>query len=240
MKKAFVFILLLSLIFTGCSRTAEEITKQEDSIQLNSNPTSPTVTIEPKERLETTPTTIPSGCDTVTTAQEDPTTEEGPQKDLGTKSIKDDDSKQEPKHSVTTPSRPSEENAETPTTEATQPENESTPTEPEPSPTTPQPTEPDTSPTNPAPTEPTGCSHDWKTIHHEEAGHWKAGIVCDCGWTVYGNSDEVVSKWNAHSASYPPEESLFEHGGYGSADEWVVDKPAYDERVCRHCGESKS
>ena len=260
MKKAFVFILLLSLILTGCSRTAEEITQPEDSIQLNSIPTPPTALVEPKTRLETTPTTIPTEYDTVTTTQEDPTTVEETKKDPGTKSKKADDSKQEPKPTVpastkkskpsapskkkepkptvTTPTRPSEENVETPSTEATQPEKDTTPTEPEPSPT--KPTEPETLPTKPAPTEPTGCSHDWKTIHHKEKGHWKAGIVCDCGWTVYGNSDEVVSKWNAHSASYPPEESLFEHGGYGSADEWVVDKPAYDERVCRHCGEVKS
>ena len=250
MKKAFVFILLLSLILTGCSRTADEITQPEESIQFNSIPIIPTATTKPKERLETIPTTIPTESNPVTTTPEDITAEEEPQKDPGTKSKKADNAKQEskptvpaptkeskpsapskkkePKPTATTPTRPPEENVETPTTEAAQPEKETTPTEPE------------TSTTQPAPTEPTGCSHDWKTIHHDEVGHWKAGIVCDCGWTVYGNSGEIVSKWNDHSNSYPPEESLFEHGGYGSADEWVVDKPAYDERVCRHCGEVKS
>ena len=99
-------------------------------------------------------------------------------------------------------------------------------------------TEPPTEATEP-PMEPAGCQHDWKCIHHDEEGHWRAGIVCDCGWTVYGDPDELVAKWNAHSASYPATESLFDHGGYGSADEWIVDKPAYDEWVCRHCGEAK-
>ena len=37
-----------------------------------------------------------------------------------------------------------------------------------------------------------------------------------------------------------PVESLFEHGGFGIMDEWIVDKPAYDEWVCRHCGEPKT
>ena len=63
--------------------------------------------------------------------------------------------------------------------------------------------------------------------------------MCDCGWTVYGDPDGLVAQWNAHSESYPAEESLFEHGGFGSVDEWIVDKPAYDEWVCRHCGEAK-
>lgn len=91
--------------------------------------------------------------------------------------------------------------------------------------------------TEPTPTEPIDCTHDWTCIHHDEVGHWKAGIICDCGWTVYGSSSELVSKWNAHSVSYSPEESLFHHGGYGSADQWIVDIPAYDEWVCSLCGE---
>lgn len=123
-----------------------------------------------------------------------------------------------------------------PATESTQPATD--PTDP---PST-KPTEPpETQPPEPQPpeTEPPGCQHDWKCIHHEEVGHWRAGIVCDCGWTVYGDPNELVAFWNAHSTSYPPAESLFDHGGYGSADEWIVDKPAYDEWVCRHCGEPK-
>jgi hypothetical protein len=63
--------------------------------------------------------------------------------------------------------------------------------------------------------------------------------MCDCGWTVYGDPSELTSLWNVHSASFPPAESLFDHGGFGSMDEWIVDKPAYDEWVCRHCGEPK-
>ena len=130
----------------------------------------------------------------------------------------------------------------------TAPEPESTnppqPTEPpkpvEPAPTEPSPTEPAPTapvPTEPQPTEPAGCTHDWQCVHHDEEGHWLAGIICDCGWTVYGSPDEFSAAWNAHSASFPPEESLFEHGGYGCADEWVVDTPAYEEWYCSLCGE---
>ena len=102
-----------------------------------------------------------------------------------------------------------------------------------------EPTEPETEPTEPAPTEPTECQHDWTCIHHTEEGHWVAGVACSCGWTVYGDSAQLVSLWNTHSASYPAMESLLYHGGYGSIDSWVVDKPAYDEWVCSHCGSPK-
>ena len=132
----------------------------------------------------------------------------------------------------------------------TAPEPESTnppqPTEPpkpvEPAPTEPSPTEPAPTvpiPTEPQPTEPAGCTHDWQCVHHNEEGHWLAGIVCDCGWVIYGSPDEVSAAWNAHSASFPPEESLFEHGGFGCVDEWVVDAPAYEEWYCSLCGEAK-
>ncbi len=119
---------------------------------------------------------------------------------------------------------------------------ETTPTNPtEINPTQPPETEPEEiqPPVTTSPTEPTECSHDWKCIHHPEEGYWRDGIICDCGWTVYGDPSELTALWNAHSASYPPAESLFDHGGFGSMDEWIVDKPAYDEWVCRHCGEPK-
>ena len=112
----------------------------------------------------------------------------------------------------------------------------------EPAPTEPVPTEPTPTaptPTEPHPTEPAGCMHNWQCIHHNEEGHWLAGIVCDCGWTVYGSLDEVSAAWNAHSASFPPEESLTLHGGFGCVDEWVVDAPAYEEWYCSLCGEAK-
>lgn len=153
-----------------------------------------------------------------------------------------------PSQSLPAPTVPQTTQPETkptvPTTEPTVPTTEPTvpttvPLETEPA--NPEPTQPETKPTVPEskPTEPTGCTHDWKAIHHKEKGHWKAGIVCDCGWTVYGNADELVSKWNAHSASYSAEDALFEHGGYGSADKWILDEPAYDEWVCSLCGEPK-
>ena len=141
------------------------------------------------------------------------------------------------------------------TTAATEPEETqatetaTTPTEPqatEPTKVPTQPTDPtepeQTQPTEPQetmPTEPTGCQHDWVCVTHAEVGHWRAGIMCDCGWTVYGDPGELTALWNAHSASFPPAESLFEHGGFGSMDEWIVDTPAYDEWVCQHCGQRK-
>ncbi len=129
----------------------------------------------------------------------------------------------------------------------TVPEPESTnppqPTEPpKPAPTEPSPSEPAPTvpiPTEPQPTEPAECTHDWQCIHHGEEGHWLAGIVCDCGWAIYGSPDDVSAAWNAHSASFPPEESLFDHGGFGCVDEWVVDAPAYEEWYCSLCGEQK-
>ena len=147
---------------------------------------------------------------------------------------------------ATEPTQPAAEPTDPP---ATQPPEtvppETQPPETEPAETQPPATEPPTTeppstqPTEPAPTEPAGCQHDWMCVHHDEEGHWRAGIMCDCGWTVYGDPDELVALWNAHSASYPAAESLFDHGGFGCMDEWIVEKPAYDEWVCRHCGEQK-
>ncbi|MBQ5867127.1 MAG: hypothetical protein IIW56_10675 [Oscillospiraceae bacterium] len=162
---------------------------------------------------------------------------------------------------------PTEPQATEPTKAPTQPTDPTEPSKPEqtiPKPTEPAPTEPtptetvppepptgetvppttepeQTQPTEtkPAPTEPTECQHDWVSIHHAEVGHWRAGIMCDCGWTVYGDPGELTALWNAHSASFPPAESLFEHGGFGSMDEWIVDTPAYSEWVCQQCGQPK-
>lgn len=142
------------------------------------------------------------------------------------------------------PSQPTEPAKPTaPEAEPTAPPQPTEPPKPtEPAPTEPSPTEPTPTapiPTEPQPTEPVGCTHDWQCVHHNEEGHWLSGIVCDCGWTVYGSPDEVSAAWNAHSASFPPEESLFEHGGFGCVDEWVVDAPAYEEWYCSLCGEQK-
>lgn len=144
---------------------------------------------------------------------------------------------------ATTPAEFVPEETEYPETKPAETEPEETepavtkPTETAPSET--EPTEPESEPTEPAPTEPTECQHDWTCIHHGEEGHWVAGVACSCGWTIYGDPAELVSLWNAHSASYPAMESLLYHGGYGSIDSWVVDKPAYDEWVCSHCGSPK-
>ena len=142
------------------------------------------------------------------------------------------DETQSPQQATETPTTPTEPTEVTKPTQTPPPE--TTPTQPPE--TKPEETEP---PTTTPPTQPAGCKHEWKCIHHPEEGHWRAGIICDCGWTVYGDPGELTALWNAHSASYPPAESLFDHGGFGSMDEWIVDKPAYDEWVCRHCGEPK-
>ena len=149
-----------------------------------------------------------------------------------------------PTQSTEIPSQPTEPAKPTvPEPESTNPPQPTEPPKPvEPAPAEPSPTEPTPTvpvPTEPQPTEPVGCTHDWQCVHHNEEGHWLAGIVCDCGWTVYGSPDEVSAAWNAHSVSFPPEESLFEHGGFGCVDEWVVDAPAYEEWYCSLCGEQK-
>ena len=138
-----------------------------------------------------------------------------------------------PTQAVTEPTETEPAPIETKPTETQPPE--TAPVETEPIPTEP----PETEATEPAPTEPTECQHDWTCIHHGEEGHWVAGVACSCGWTIYGDPADLVSLWNAHSASYPAMESLLYHGGYGSIDSWVVDKPAYDEWVCSHCGSPK-
>ena len=125
---------------------------------------------------------------------------------------------------------------------------ETEPAETDPVPTQPFETEPlrqeetqpvETETPSTTPTEPPECVHEWRSVYHPEEGHWVAGVACACGWQVYGDPAQLVSQWNAHSASYSAMESLLYHGGYGSIDSWVVDKPAYEEWVCHHCGEPK-
>lgn len=237
-RKIFALIMACLLILSRCR-------KQISSTEPGNTPqpsTHPTKAVVATEATESTPTENPQESEetVATTATEPPGTETTvpPNKQEGklpteptkpkTENPDPEDTEAEPSEPATAPSVP----------EPTQPKSE--PTVPETTEPETEPTIPVTAPTKPKPKEPTECSHDWQVIHHEEKGYWKAGVICDCGWAVYGKVDEVVAKWNAHSASYPSEEALFEHGGYGSVDKWVVDQPAYDEQVCRHCGETKS
>ena len=242
MKKLLAIFLVLSLVLVGCtapdsdptassapdlnqsapSESTSSQTDPTDSLEgensgpVTSDPTGTTPTV-PDSTENGTEGTKPAGSNEGTTPTEPkPTTPQATEK-------------------PTTPTTPPEETKPTtpPETTPTNPP-ETTPTQPPE--TTPEETDP---PTTTPPTEPAGCNHEWKCIHHPEEGHWRAGIICDCGWTVYGDPSELTALWNAHSASYPPVESLFDHGGFGSMDEWIVDKPAYDEWVCRHCGEPK-
>ena len=237
-------MLLLGII--GCSPqvsldTCHVVTETTGAPETTAPPETTVPTTDPAE-AETTQSTEPSEVTDPTESTEategtEPTQPQKPKENTGKQ---EDEAKPtdppatEPRQHATEPTDPP----------ATQPPEtnppETQPPETEPPATEPPATEPpSTQPTEPAPTEPAGCQHDWMCVHHDEEGHWRAGIMCDCGWTVYGDPDELVALWNAHSASYPAAESLFEHGGFGSMDEWVVDKPAYDEWVCRHCGEPK-
>lgn len=233
MKKAFALILLLALVLTGCGIPADVPDPTENSYPLHPTPTTQTeATTVPAEtesemnEFDTTKETEAATEPTVPSTSE-PTAEDTNPTEGSTPPKQTEPHPTEPENPVpeTTPTRPTE-----PETEPTQP-----PTEPISSPTEP----PETKPTEPIGTEPTSCAHDWECVHHAEEGHWRAGVVCDCGWTAYGSADELIALWNAHSASFPAAESLFDHGGYGCMDEWIVDKPAYDEWVCRLCGEMK-
>ena len=236
MKKALAIVLLLAtLLLSACG------SKGIPQISSGGNET------ETLETQAVEPTTMPENVtEAATESFSQPVTEESQPTQPGKKE----------EVSTTTPteeSKPSSEKETKPATPSTTPTvppttdppptEETKPTEP-PKETVTEPTTPtvppeETKPTEPEQTEPAGCSHSWKCIKHPEEGHWRAGIICDCGWTVYGDPSNLVSLWNAHSASYPPAESLFDHGGFGSMDEWIVDKPAYEEWVCNLCGEKK-
>ena len=242
MKKLIAIFLVLSLVLVGCAAPDSDPTassapdlNQSTSSEGTSSQTDPT---DPLEGENSGPVTSET---TGTTPTVPDSTENGTE---GTKPAGSTEGTTPTETKPTTPQA-----TEKPTTPTTPPEEtkpttppETTPTNPpETTPTQPPETKPEETepPTTTPPTQPAGCSHEWKCIYHPEEGHWRAGIICDCGWTVYGDPGELTALWNAHSASYPPVESLFDHGGFGSMDEWIVDKPAYDEWVCRHCGEPK-
>ena len=242
MKKLITLLLILSLVLVGCAAPDSDPTasstpdlNQSTPSESTSSQTDPTDPLEGEnsgpvisETTGTTPT-VPDSTENGTEG----TKPAGPTE--GTTPTEPKPTTPQATEKPTTPTTPPEETKPTnpPETTPTNPP-ETTPTQPPE--TKPEETEP---PTTTPPTGPAGCSHEWKCIHHPEEGHWRAGIICDCGWTVYGDPGELTALWNAHSASYPPVESLFDHGGFGSMDEWIVDKPAYDEWVCRHCGEPK-
>ena len=243
MKKLIALLLVLSLMLVGCAAPDSDPTassapdlNQSTSTESTSSQTDPTdpleggnsgpVTSDPTETTPTVPDSTENGTEGTGPA--------GPTE--GTTPTEPKPTTPQATEKPTTPTTPPEE------TKPTTPP-ETTPTNPpETTPTQPPETKPEETelPTSTPPTQPTGCSHEWKCIYHPEEGHWRAGIICDCGWTVYGDPGELTALWNAHSASYPPVESLFDHGGFGSMDDWIVDKPAYDEWVCRHCGEPKT
>ena len=234
MRKFLIITLILSLLLVGCTtpdshsdtpntfdshleESSEDWLSQTDSsVPLEGENSGPAIS-----DLTTTTPTVPDSSENST----EETTPAGSADEI-----------------VPTETQSPQQATEAPTTSTTQPEETKPTTPPETTPTQPPETKPEETelPTSTPPTQPTGCSHEWKCIYHPEEGHWRAGIICDCGWTVYGDPGELTALWNAHSASYPPVESLFDHGGFGSMDDWIVDKPAYDECVCRHCGEPKT
>ena len=229
MKRKILCILLVCclLLFAGCREPVPPL--------VNTTATEPSITaLEPT--AGTTETTTAATEPEETQATEAATVPTEPQATEPTKAPTqptDPTEPSKPEQTIPKPTKPAP-TEPTPT--------ETVPPEPPTGETVPPTTEPEqTQPTEtkPAPTEPTECQHDWVSIHHAEVGHWRAGIMCDCGWTVYGDPDELTALWNAHSASFPPAESLFEHGGFGSMDEWIVDTPAYSEWVCQQCGQPK-
>ena len=242
MKKLIAVFLILSLVLAGCTAPdsdpaassspdlqqgapTEGISSQTDPTDAQEGTRPGPVTSDPTSTSPSVPDSTENGTEGTTPA--------GPTE--GTTPTEPKPTSPQATEKPTTPTTPPEETKPTtpPETTPTNPP-ETTPTQPPE--TTPEETDP---PTTTPPTEPAGCNHEWKCIHHPEEGHWRAGIICDCGWTVYGDPNELTALWNAHSASYPPVEALFDHGGFGSMDEWIVDKPAYDEWVCRFCGEPK-
>ena len=243
MKRAFAVIISLTLVLTGCySRNLADLTDTE-AFQINSHPPTSTEVTKVTEGMDAGPTVerlIPTETET-TSGKEDstettdpvekPTVPSSPSYNPSTPSANEEQQRNDPPQETATVSPTSAPADPVPPTQAETAPSESTNPETEP-------TEPETTPTVP-PTEPSDCTHEWKCIHHAEEGHWRAGIICDCGWTVYGLPEELTALWNAHSASFAPAEALFDHGGFGSMDEWIVDKPAFDEWVCRHCGEAK-
>lgn len=219
---------VLLLGFMGCTKQVPPLDTSPPVTEATGTPETTLPATDPTE-AETTQSTDPSEVTDPTQSTEatEGTEPAQPQKP------KENTGKQEYE---TKPADPPETQPTQPATEPTAPPT-TQPAETEPPATEPPSIEPPS--TEPTPTEPAGCQHDWMCVHHDEEGHWRAGIVCDCGWAVYGDPDGLVAQWNAHSESYPAEESLFEHGGFGCVDEWIVDKPAYDEWVCRHCAEAK-
>lgn len=229
MKRKILCTLLVCclLLFAGCREPVPPL--------VNTTATEPSISaVEPT--AGTTETTTAATEPEETQATEAATTPTEPQATEPNKASTQPTDPTEPSKPEQTIPKPTEPVPTEPTlTETVPPE---PPTEETVPPTTgPEQTQP--TETEPAPTEPTECQHNWVSIPHAEVGHWRAGIMCDCGWTVYGDPDELTALWNAHSASFPPAESLFEHGGFGSMDEWIVDTPAYDEWVCQHCGQRK-
>ena len=229
MKRKILCILLVCclLLFAGCREPVPPL--------VNTTATEPSITaVEPTAGTTETTTAATEPEETQATEAATPPTE--PQATEPTKAPTQPTDPTEPSKPEQTIPKPTE---PAPTKPAPP---ETVPPEPPTEETVPPTTEPEqTQPaeTEPAPTEPTECQHNWVSIPHAEVGHWRAGIMCDCGWTVYGDPDRLTALWNAHSASFPPAESLFEHGGFGSMDEWIVDTPAYDEWVCQHCGQRK-
>lgn len=241
MKKTFVISALVILTLAGCS-SASSAESTTEPVSQKISPSSPTEFFDPQQETESTQPTIHTDeaftptteAHANTSATEVPKSEtpSAPVIPIPTEAPQATIPRQED-----VPSAPQPQETGTPVLEVP---TEPAPTPTEPTPTEPEPTEaPETQPTEPASTEPAGCQHDWICIHHDAEGYWLAGVRCDCGLEIYGDPEELPELWNAHSASFPPAESLFEHGGYASADQWIEDKPAYDEWVCRHCGEEK-
>ena len=246
MKKSLALILGLCIFLSACTAGNPTETIGDPTLPpTSSHTTATTAPVETGGADETAEPSVPDS--TQASESSEPTEATHPAATVPSNKEDTDTPKQtEPKETeppATT--QPSTDPPETQPSEIKPPETqpsetkppETKPEETETPATDPSVTEPPT--TNPSETEPQECQHDWLCVHHQEEGHWIAGIICDCGWKVYGESAQLISLWNAHSMSFPTAESLFNHGGYGCVDEWIVDKPAYDEWKCRLCSKPK-
>lgn len=233
-----VFVLMIFLV-VSCN--AERPNVQPETTPQGDLPIKEPAQTSPSEAIATAPPTVETQCEETISQEEE---NEATPVETSTQETSID---QRPKETEPKPSTDPIEDKPNETVPVEPPATEAIPEETDPEETTPvetvppetEPAETTSQETEPAETAPTECQHDWMLVRHEEEGHWIAGIMCDCGWTVYGEASTLSELWVAHIASYPPEEAFFEHGGYGSVDEWVVDKPAYEEWVCRNCGERK-
>lgn len=118
-----------------------------------------------------------------------------------------------------------------------------------------------TTPSTATPNTTAAHTHNWKTVHHEEVGHYESVLVqeefrnpiyavhvlcshCDFDYTANGlipGPGVHICADGTKAAGYG-DTSVYDHDQVFPAvyeDRWVVDTPAYDEQICSTCGQKK-